>query len=446
MTMPNTNNHPVIIDPHTGLSGCTCGQPHPVPTATLYLGADAARVLADDCRAAFADQPVLLLSDPDVQHVVGHALEAQLRAAGVNLTSFILDADPVADDQTVAKVRKLSADKSLVISVGSGTLNDLGKYSASEDGKPFWVMPTAPSMNGYTSGIAAIKVKGVKRTLPATPPARLYVLPEVIQNAPLKLRQAGFCDVLAKVVSDIDWQAESLLFSQSYCGLPAAMMAGVEKDYSEQPEAIGRGEEKAVMGLFHGLLISGVAMSLAGSSAPASGGEHLMSHFWDMREPLTGRVPERHGLQVGLGIILSAACYQLLAGLDKTALAPRAEAEFSATAARIPAIWGPYAAEVAGQFANKRDALAAFDELLPRFWEKLRPLFSQVRPPEYFVELFSRVGAPFGLEAFRLSVDEFLLAAMNSRAIRERITVLDFAAHAGILEQAAARALALIRT
>ncbi len=50
-------------------------------------------------------------------------------------------------------------------------------------------------------------VKGVKRTLPATPPERLYVLPEVIRNAPLKLRQAGFCDVLAKVVSDIDWQA-----------------------------------------------------------------------------------------------------------------------------------------------------------------------------------------------------------------------------------------------
>ena len=173
--MPNTNNHPWIIDPHTGLSGCTCGNSRILrQTATLYLGADAARVMADDCRAVFVDQPVLLLSDPDVQRVVGHTLEAELRTAGVNLTSFVLDADPVADDQTVAKVRLLSADKALVISVGSGTLNDLGKYSASEDGKPFWVMPTAPSMNGYTSGIAAIKVKGVK-TDPSRDPAGAFV-------------------------------------------------------------------------------------------------------------------------------------------------------------------------------------------------------------------------------------------------------------------------------
>jgi glycerol-1-phosphate dehydrogenase [NAD(P)+] len=301
-------------------------------------------------------------------------------------------------------------------------------------------------MNGYTSGIAAIKVKGVKRTLPATPPQRIYALPEVIQQAPLKLRQAGFCDVLAKVVSDIDWQCESLLFSGSYCGLPAAMMAEVEKSYSDHPEEIGRGDESAVMGLFNGLLLSGVAMSLAGSSAPASGGEHLVSHFWDMREPITGREPELHGLQVGVGIILSTACYQRLRQLEVSSLQPQAEQVFAATAAQIPAIWGPYADEVAKQFHNKREVLRQFDTLLPQKWDQLQTLFAQVQPPEYFTELFARTGAPFNLEAFRLTEDEFILAALNSRAIRERITVLDLAAHAGVLETAAHDTLQLLRS
>lgn len=437
-------HHPRIVDPETGLAGCTCNSEHPAPQVTLYSGEDASQVLAEDCRSIYGDRPVLLLFDPETYAVAGADLQQRLQTEKVNLTSYQFNSNPVATTALTETVRTHAQDVALIISVGSGTINDLGKYSASEDDIDFWCLPTAPSMNGYTSGIAAIKVKGVKRTLPATPPQRIYTLPKVIQQAPLKLRQAGFCDALAKVVSDIDWQCESLLFKGGYCGLPAAMMAEVENRYSEHPEEIGSGNESAVTGLFHGLLLSGVAMSLAGSSAPASGGEHLVSHFWDMREPITGREPELHGLQVGVGIILSTACYQRLSQLDRDDLGQPAEQLFSATAARISEIWGPYADEVAKQFHNKRDALLQFNTLLPQKWDELQTLFQQVQPPEYFADLFARTGAPFSLEAFRLSKDEFMLAALNSRAIRERITVLDLAAHAGVLEAAAEDALQLL--
>lgn len=442
--MSTVRTHPRIVEAETCLSGCTCGGDHPAPDVTLYSGEDACQIMAEDCRAIYADKPVFLLYDPQTGAVAGIELQKQLRVAGVNVIPFVLPEEPSADDKTIDKVREACRDAALVISVGSGTVNDLGKYSAFHEEIDFWSMPTAPSMNGYTSSIAAIKVKGVKRTLPAAPPRRIYVIPTVIQQAPLKLRQAGFCDVLAKVVSDIDWQSESLLFSDGYCGLPSNMMAAVEHSYSDYPEAIGNGDEEAVTGLFHGLLISGVAMSLAGSSAPASGGEHLVSHFWDMREPLTGREPELHGLQVGLGIILSAACYRLLAQLKPESLKGRAEQAFAETAVQIPGIWGQYADEVAKQFNNKRAALQQFDTLLPEHWEQLQGLFNEVRPPEYFADLFTRVGAPFSLEAFDLSRDEFILAAFNARAIRERITVLDFAAHAGVLEAAIEESLQLI--
>lgn len=439
------NQHPPIINPHTYLKGCTCGKDHPAPQVTVYSAEDACAVLAKDCRAVYGRRPVLLLSDPDTDTVAGQKLREQLQLRQVSLEHYLLERNPVATDHLVEKIETACHGKALIISVGSGTVNDLGKYVADQNGIDFWTMPTAPSMNGYTSGIAAIKVKGVKRTLPAAPPQRIYVLPDVIQHAPLKLRQAGFCDVLAKVVSDIDWQCESLLASNSYCGLPASMMTAVEKSYSAYPEEIGRGDETAVMGLFHGLLLSGVAMSLAGSSAPASGGEHLVSHFWDMRQAMNGREPELHGLQVGVGIILSTACYRRLAGLKKTDLAVQAEQAFSTTAARIPEIWGQYADEVARQFNNKKAVLLQFDALLPQHWHSLQALFRQVRGPEYFVDLFTRTGAPFNLEVFRLSREEFLLAAINSRAIRDRVTVLDLAAHAQVLDLAAEDALKLLR-
>lgn len=439
-----SHQHPVLVNPHTCLHGCTCGNPHPTPKVTLYSGTDACKILAEDCRALYGSRPVLLLSDPETDAVAGRELRRELQKAQVALEHYFLEHNPVATDYLVENIQAACHDKALIISVGSGTVNDLGKYAACLNKIDFWTMPTAPSMNGYTSGIAAIKVKGVKRTLPAAPPQRIYVLSEVIQHAPLKLRQAGFCDVLAKVVSDVDWQCESLLASNSYCGLPSSMMSAVEKTYSEYPEEIGRGDESAVMGLFSGLLLSGVAMSLAGSSAPASGGEHLVSHFWDMREPMSGREPELHGLQVGVGIILATACYKRLAQLKKADLDQQAEQIFSATAARIPKLWGPFSDEVAKQFNNKRTTLLQFDTLLPQHWDKLQPLFQQVRSPEYFVALFARTGAPFNLEAFRLTRDEFLLAAINSRAIRDRITVLDLAAHTQILELAAEDTLQLL--
>lgn len=436
--------YPRIVEAQTCLAGCSCGAGHPTPKVTLYSGADACLVMAEDCKDCYDERPVLLIHDPQTKEVAGGELLTQLQRVGADVREYLLPYNPHADDVTVEKVRAACDGFALVISVGSGTVNDLGKYAAHHEEIDFWTMPTAPSMNGYTSGIAAIKVNGVKRTLPALPPLRIYVQPEVIQQSPVKLRQSGFCDVLAKVVSDIDWQAESLLFSDSYCALPSYMMHDVEHSYADCPEEIGQGDEKATMGLFHGLLISGVAMSLAGSSAPASGGEHLVSHFWDMREPLTGREPELHGLQVGLGIILSTACYHRLAALETEDLQPRAKAAFAETADRISGIWGPYADEVAKQFNAKREALLQFDRLLPQHWPQLRALFRRVSPPEYFADLFTRVGAPFNLDAFDLSRDEFVLAARNAGAIRERITVLDFAAHAGVLDAAIDETLELI--
>jgi glycerol-1-phosphate dehydrogenase [NAD(P)+] len=417
---------------------------HPTPTVSLYAGADACQVLAEDCRVGYSGRSVLVVSDPETDAVAGRALRGEMQRARVNFEHLLLESRPLATDQLVERLVAVAKGKALIIGVGAGTINDLAKSAAQRSFCDYWSLPTAPSMNGYTSSIAAIKVNGVKRTLRANPPQSIYVIPQVIQQAPLKMRQAGFCDVLAKVVSDVDWQCESLLQSHSYCSLPSSLMHEAEQAYAQNPEGIGQGDSLTVSGLFEGLLISGVAMSLAGSSAPASGGEHLVSHFLDMREALTGRKPELHGLQVGLGIILATACYAHLARCRIEDCATDAAAIYTRTAAAIPEIWGPLASEVALQFAAKREVLKEFEFLLPQQWERLHPLFQKVQPPTYFADLFARTGAPFTLKAFNLSPAEFRLAALNARAIRGRLTVLDLAAHLGVLEAATEDALNLL--
>lgn len=433
-----------VVDPALFAGKCTCGGSHPAPDIRLYSGEDAWDVLAADAGVFLNGAPALVIEDDNTRQAAGAAVAAALEAASMSAKRLTLSGDIHLTEELAKETIAKADGVSLIIAVGAGTINDLGKYTAQHLGIPYWTVPTAPSMNGYTSSIAAVKKDGVKRTLPSAPPKLVYAHPQVILDAPLKLMQAGYCDVMAKSVSDIDWQIESALFGGSYCTLPSAIMADAEPLYADRPEKIAAGDAAAVDALFRGLLISGMAMTLAGSSAPASGGEHLVSHFWDMREDLTGRTPELHGLQVGAGILLSAACYEKLRALKANDLKPAGEKRFNEDAGRISAIWGPLATEVKKRFDLKRDLLLQFDDRLPAGWDRISAIISTVPPARTFFSRIRRTGYSMTLDALDLTAEEFLLAARNARAIRERITVLDLAAHAGVLEAAAKETLSLL--
>jgi len=434
----------LIVDASKCEALCDCWHKHEIPSVKVLSAENAYSVLAKDCVKTFAKESVLLLDDENTHHAAGASVLELLEKCSVACKPVKLPGDSATTDELAEQIYDLSIGHSLIIAVGAGTINDLGKYVSDKRGIPFWSVPTAPSMNGYTSSIVAIKVKGVKRTLPAIPPQFIYVDPKVIQNSPLELRQAGFCDVLAKSVSDFDWHIESILFNGTYCSLPSAIASEPESKYIDHPEKILQGDLEAVLGLFEGLLFSGVAMSLAGSSAPASGGEHLISHFFDMRESITGKKANLHGLQVGVGVVLSAVCYQKLATLEEKELKNSAGKMFEADTRKIPSVWGSLSAEVEKQFQNKRDRLLQFDSTLPANWPKLRALFGSVRKPEFFVDLFQRTGLEMTLPSLGISKDEFFLAAISARTIRDRITVLDISAHTGILEDAAVETIEML--
>ena len=442
------SSHPIqkslVVEPQKILRFCTCGQSHPTMEVRYYIGNDAFDLLADDARRFLLQGSALVLSDENTHTAAGASVAARLKVEAVRHRVLTLPAGVRATEAQAQKVADASRGHDLILAVGAGTVNDLGKYAAGKRGIPYWAVPTAPSMNGYTSAIAAIKVAGVKRTLSSPPPQFIYIHPETIRNSPLRLRQAGYCDVMAKSVSDIDWQIESLLFSGSYCRLSAGIVAENENTYLDHPEELRQGRKKVTMELLKGLLVSGAAMTLAGSSAPASGGEHLFSHFLDMREGLTGRTPSLHGFQVAGGIVVSACCYRRLAALVRFPGDPRPEGLLREQAEQIPEVWGDLALEVGNRFALKRKALLKLGKLLQQRWEAANALFRQVRPPQYYAERIRRTGFALNLKALDLGEDEFMLAARTAGTIRERITVLDIAAQAGVLEDAAADALALM--
>ena len=116
-------------------------------------------------------------------------------------------------------------DADALVAVGSGTINDLCKYAAAQDGKPYVVFATAPSMNGYTSMNAAITVDGHKKTLPAATPLGVFMDLGVLAAAPARMIRAGLGDSLCRSTAQADWLLSHHLLGTPYRRAPFALLA-----------------------------------------------------------------------------------------------------------------------------------------------------------------------------------------------------------------------------
>jgi glycerol-1-phosphate dehydrogenase [NAD(P)+] len=229
-------------------------------------------------------------------------------AVGERVLASFGDADPFVFEQrsalyaglaVVEAVRGALAGRPALIAAGSGVITDIVRYAAHLAKVPFVSVPSAASMDGYASSVAALQIHGVKVTLPASTPAAIFADPRVAAAAPAELTRAGVGDLLAKATARVDWLGAHLLYGESFS---AEIDAGVLEPITfvarnVEPLLAGGGSEAAA--LLRGLIQSGIAIALSGSSRPASGCEHHASHFWDLLAARGVRPPALHGLQVG---------------------------------------------------------------------------------------------------------------------------------------------------
>ena len=148
--------------------------------------------------------------------------------------------------------------------------------------------------------------------------------PDVLAGAPAQLRGAGIGDMAAKTISIAEWKIAHIVNDEYYCPpIAEAMLAACAKAV-ENAEACMRGDTSAVRELAEGLVLSGVAMSMAQVSRPASGSEHTLSHLMDMLS-IARKLPHRlHGAQVGYGVRVALFAYQALVSLDALPAEPDA--------------------------------------------------------------------------------------------------------------------------
>ncbi len=433
---------------------CTCGVKHFIPTQAVIIAEGALAQVVECCERYLPGQHVLLVVDEVTYSLAGERVQHSLEKAGYAVQVLFLlkreDGKVVADDANVAHAQaNIRPETDFLVAVGAGTVNDVAKLASYQAGKPYLVCPTAPSMNGFTSAIAAILSRGVKRTIPAQTPVAVVADLQIVANSPPAMRQAGLGDMISKPVSNADWKLTQLIKGGYYCDLPLRIVEEAEQSCRVNATAIGQGTLEAVGKLAEALILSGFSMVVAGSSSPASGGEHLISHYWDMTAHLHGREEHFHGSQVGVATLVTAKLYEKLQQIDPQSIdlknLRQHYQDWETFAQDLQKIHGPLAGEVIEEARKKYLPLPEkekewrfIQEEWGAIWRELTPILV---PSSRIREILLAAGAPTTIRKLGISETELRTAFLHAKDIRGRYTVLDFAHDLGVLEPLCAEVL-----
>jgi len=403
-----------------------------VPTRAVAIAESLAGREADLIEELELGARLAVVSDANTHSALGarvvRALEGRARVAEIRLAGR-----PHADDASVATVRRGSAGCDALIAVGAGTINDLCKYAAALDGKPYAVFATAPSMNGYTSVNAAITVAGHKKSLPAAAAAGVFLDLEVLSMAPPRMIRSGLGDSLCRPTAQADWLLAHLLLDRPYRNAPFALLAEDEAELFAKSETLLAGDLEAMRALARTLVLSGFGMTICGGSYPASQGEHLIGHYIEMMAP--GNWPDAfHGEQIAVTTLTMARLQERILG----GAAPRPRASAVGEAEVVAHFGNELGTACWTAFAAKRlDAAGAeaLDARIARDWDAIRARLGAVlRPVSELEAVLARAGAPRRPEDLHWPPGFYREAVRHAREIRDRYTFLDLAADSGMLD------------
>lgn len=272
-------------------------------TDPIYVGEGAAEKLAAYVNEKFPGCCGITVCDENTLKYADR-LPAAVRVIYKN---GVVATDTDAQDiiNAVKKNDGLGKKTGYLIACGSGTVHDLTRFAGHAMGMPFISFPTAASVDGFVSSIAAMTLKGRKDSVPSTPPIALFADNAVYGDAPTKLTASGVGDIVGKYISLLDWRIASIL------GIDAMdeEIFDMEEKTVLDVMKLRPSDEGFTEKVMRCLVTSGMSIQYYGSSRPASGAEHHLSHLWEMK-CINGETGALHGEQVGVSTLIVLDLYK----------------------------------------------------------------------------------------------------------------------------------------
>ncbi len=325
------------------------------------------------------------------------------------------------DEKAIDGINAGYQDSDYVLSVGSGTLNDLGKYVANEHKVPTLSVATAASMDGFVSTVAAMTLNNFKVTKICPAPIAVVADTDVFSKAPYRLTASGIGDIIGKYTALSDWRISHEIWGEYLCENIFNIEYSAVVKVAENIDNIRAGKKEAYEDLMYALVLSGLAMQMMGNSRPASGSEHHLSHFWELNI-LNKTHNGLHGEMVGVGLACVTKVYKDF--MAKTpdpvpVIHPYKGMDHEA----LKKVLG-FMYEDAIKESTPDDMLNVTPEKVIAAWPKIQEIVGKMPSHEEILDMLHRAGAPSTME--EVGVDSKLLPdyLRFSPFIRGRITLV----------------------
>ena len=405
----------MVIDSKKYNGKCACGHEHKMTTELCIIEAGCLKNIDEYIRKCGLKGISVAIYDENTYNAT-NSLHPKVDK------QIILPAENLhADNHGVAMAMELIPENcDYLIAIGSGTIHDITRYCAYEKGVPFVSSPTAASVDGFCSSVAAMTWDGYKKTFEAVAPKIVVADLNVISKAPQFLTNSGFGDMIGKFIALADWRIAHTLTDEYFCATIHDMTMDATKAVTESAKVIKDGDITAYEKLTYGLLMSGLAMQMLGNSRCASGAEHHISHLIEMQpEGLSVKSDALHGEKVGVGTLLACREYHRLK-------------EKSLVWKDYPALDSDYIENMFGDnlsFSiikeNANDCATGITaKHMEEKWDEIRDIIDVIPTYEELIEKYKMLGVKSSLCDIDVPEEKRELLLDYSPLVRNRLTLM----------------------
>ena len=407
---------------------CACGKVHRPKIKKAVIGDGAIRELPASVKYLGGTR-AFVIDDPNTHRAAGELVIKTLSDANIPYTLFTFgEGHPEPDEKSVGSVMlHYDSRTDVIIGVGSGVVNDIGKIIADIAHAPYIIVGTAPSMDGYASGTSSVIRNGLKVSVNSHCPDIVIGDLDVLSKAPLHMIQSGLGDMIAKYISIVEWKISKIINGEYFCKETADLIMAALDKCVKNAAGIARREKEAVRAVMEGMVLSGVAANYAEVSRPVSGMEHYFSHVWDMRMVEFGTPADLHGIQCGIGTIDCVKVYEMIKTLKpnrEKALAHAANFDYSAWSDELRRALGKGAEQMIKNEQKEKkydkDLHAARLDIIIAHWDEILAVINELPSLSELTALFDKSGEPKTVEEIGLTRADEHMAFPITKDIRDK--------------------------
>jgi glycerol-1-phosphate dehydrogenase [NAD(P)+] len=408
---------------------CACGKTHTTAVEHVTIEEGAINAIPGYAKA-YGAKKAFIIGDINTYPLAGDKITAMLEAEGISCSSYIFKERRLEPDEKAvgSLVLHYDAKSDIIISIGSGVINDISKILAYQTNTPYVIVASAAFMDGYAAGSSSMAIDGVKVTVPAKSPDVIIGDINILSGAPIHMAKAGLGDMLAKYVSICEWRLSNLINGEYYCEEVAEFTRQSLRACVNGAKGLLEHNPESMKMLFEGLINCGKAMDYAGCSRPGGGVEHYFSHIWDMRGLDFGTPTSSHGMQVALGTLNTIKCYQELKNITpnrEKALAYANNFDFADWSEQLRTFVGKGAeAMIALEAKEKKYDLgkhaARLEVILEKWDDILRIIDEELPSVEEFEAILDSIEAPKTLEEIGLDSSTLSMTLKSTKDIRDK--------------------------